>query len=348
MKRTLMALAALMLVLNLAVATEFPILDKQVEIRQARIAILTKTQEISMQAVIDYMEEVSNGSGHSKLESIKDEFVDQADTLQTLTTHVGVNNALRGLRDVTTDFRVKTRERMTEHHGRPLVLLGNIAIAIADHKDELDDLRGAYWDKRKENELEIFDIRIERGQKILDKLEEHGYNITEAQEKLDEIEAKRDDLEDALDSQNHLEVIAVQVEIFRLSGELIEIVRDTQFDKPTKLRVRHWIAVGERVLERTNTIISELETLGYDVSELEEIHDEAEGHLEDAKAAYEDGDMEAAGEALKAFRDSLRELKDAYRDLVFGEDDEEIEAEVEAISDALEETADEMEASIPA
>ncbi|MCD4739946.1 hypothetical protein K8R43_01990 [archaeon] len=347
MKRFFLALFAMLIVCSIAFA-DFPVLDRQVDTRKAHINILTRTQEIGMQAVIEYFDELGNASS-GKMPTIKEEFSDQANHLQTLTTHIAINNALRDLRGVSSDFRVESRERTRQHNGKALQILAKVTDALAEHESELDDLRDAYWEKRKENALEIFDLRVERAQNILDRLENHSYDITLAQAKLGEIEDKRSDLEAALDAHDNLEVISVHSEILGLSRELAQIVRDLQVDIPLKFRIRHWVGVGDRVIERTETIISELDSLGLDVTELESIHAEAEGYWNEAKTAYDEGDFEAAKEALENLRDTLRKLRDAYHDLVFGgELPEEIEPKVEAIVDSLDETTADMEETLPA
>lgn len=329
-------------------AEEFPILDKQVEIRQAHLRWTTAIQETSMEVVIAYIDEISNGTeGSTELESLLEEFQAQTETIETLTTHVALNNALRQLRQITTDFRVETRKQMNEHNGRYLELANRIKTALGENKDELDNLEDTYWEKRKDNALEIFDIRVERAQNVLDTLQAKDYDTREAQAKLDEIKAKRSELVDAFDKKDNLAIAQVHRDIFELSKELARIVRDLQVEIPREVRVRHWINVGERIVDRTATIISELDRLGIDVTELREIHAQAEADLEKAKEAFDAGDLEGAIDALKDLKTDLIELREAYEELVFGgELSGDIKATVASTSAVLSDTIEEMEADI--
>ena len=249
--------------------------------------------------------------------------------------------------DITRDFRLETREQMKEHDGKDWELLTRVIIALEADKEELDNLEDEYWEIREKNSLEIFDIYVDWAQDILDILEDNGYDIAEAQEKLDEIKDQREDLEDALKDRDRIEILQIHLEIIDLSMELGQIVRDMQVEIPPKKVVEHWINVGDRMVERTDTIISELETLGIDVTELQEIHSKAEADLEKAQEEFNKGNLAGAIDALKDLKTDLIELRDAYEELIFGGSlPEDIEAKVEAMVDTLDDTIEDMEESI--
>lgn len=339
MKKLFMVLVLAILATSIVAAAEYPVLDKQIEIRKNHIKWMSEVKKIGMDATIDYFDGI-NGSTE-ELESIKEDFEEQESLILGMDTHVGLNNGMRELRTITGTFRKETMNQLRQTPGKPMVLAAEIVTALDEHKDELDAFKDAYWDLHEENSLEIFDLRVERAETILSKLEDHGYNISEAEAKLDEIKAKKTDLESAFEERDLIQIAAVHLEIFELSKELGEIVRDLQVEVPPRIRARHWIFVGERVVERTGVIISDLDELGIDVSELEEIHGEADELLEEAKDAFDSNQTEEAIDTLKEFRDKLEELKEAYSDLVFG-DMPEVEALVEANEEALEEVVSEM------
>jgi len=330
-----------------AVAYEYPVLDKQVEIRQAHLKWVTTVLEVSMEATIEYIDEISDGAGTSDLTSLLGDFREQTGEIETLTTHVALNNAIRQLGEITGDFRTETRQQLIEYKGNGLQLLAKIQEALDENEDELDELEDEYWETAKENTLEIFDIYVDFAQDVLDKLQEHGYDITEAQEKLDEIKYKKDDLEDALESRDYDEIKEVISEIKELSEELGDIVRDLQVEVPPKKIIEYWINVCSRAVYRTDTIIDELETLGFDVTELREIHGKAEAHLEEAEDEFNAGDLDGALEALKDVKQDFIELREAYDDLIFGgELPADMEAKVESVSNALDDIVDEMDESL--
>jgi len=340
-------LVAALLAPGIAAALDYPVLDNQLETRRRHLTWLLTLQEVSMEAVHDYIDEVSDGEGAGRLETLLDEYREAVAEIDSYDTHVGLNNYIRSLRDVTTSFREETRERMSQYDGRPVVLLIRIAERIDDDSERLERLRDEYLESRNRNTLANFDIRVERAQHVLDLLGERGYDVSEAQAKLDEIAALRDDLEAALVDQDNAEILSVSLEALELSRQLADHVRDLQVQVPGKRVLQHWVNVGERVLDRTDAIIDELGRLGLDTGELEDIHGEAEGRLALAVEKLEEEDYEAAAEALRGLKDSLLELREAYLDLVFPEGyPDELDDAMETLGERLEEMADNLEESL--
>jgi len=289
---------------GLALASDYPVLDNQVETRRAQLEWLLGVQEFSMEAVVEYISEVSEGNGTTTMSSILADFSGRIDGISSYTTHVGLNNFLRDLKDVSKDFRDDSKDMMTTYDGKYLTLIARIASKLEDSQAALDLLKDNYWTVRSGNVLENFDIRVERAQGILDLLEARGYNITEADSKLAEISALRDDLE-------------VGLETLELSGELVLIVKDLQVTVPPKRVVGHWVNVGNRVVERIGPIISELKTLGLDVSTLETIHGEAVTHAALTEEKPGEGDLIGAVDALIDLQSDIEDLIDVYTGLVF-------------------------------
>ena len=330
-----------------AFAADFPILTKQVEIRQAHLEWKSAGQEIGMETIIAYINEISENAGAAQLSSLLDGFKNQSQTMQTLTTHVAFNNAFKQLRKITTDFRLETRKQMKEHKGKASALISKIKIALEEKQSELDGLKDAFLAVGKNNSLEIFDIRVNHAQEVLNALSANGYDITAAQAKLDEIKNKRSSLESALDEQDNTKIRQVHLEILNFSKELRQIVRDLQVEVPKNKMIKHWTHVGDRVVERTNTIISELETLGIDTTTLRGIHSQAEVDLEKARNEFDAGNFEEAINALKDLKTDLIELRDAYEVLVSGDVlPKNMENKIEATINALDNTVGKMENSI--
>jgi len=351
MKKILITLVFILAIfstgVSVAFAADFPVLEKQVETRQTHLEWITAIQETSMEAVIGYVGGISNDTGTSELTSLRNDFNDQTEKIETLTTHVALNNAHRQLRQITTDFRIETRKQMSEHNGKYLALLSSIKTALDENKEKLDNLKSTYWETRKDNALEIFDIRTGRAQNILDTLKENGYDTVEAQAKLNKIEGKRSELEGALNDRDNIKILQVHLEILDLSKELRKIVRDLQVEIPQEMRVKFWINVGDRVVERTDTIISELETLGIDVTGLRGIHSKAETDLKKAQDEFNVGNLEEAIDALKDLKTDFIELRKAYEELVFGGVlSGDMKVKVESTSAVLSDTIKDMEESI--
>lgn len=314
-----LALVASSLLLGVVTANEYPVLENQVKNRQAHLGWILKLQEITMEAVVDYIDEISEGEGVSELKKILGEFIEESNEIESFTTHVGLNNYLRELKDITGNFRIEARSQMKEYDGKVVALLVRIGEKIEENQDQLDALKDRYWETRKENMLENFDIRVERALNVIHTLEERGYDVSEAKNKLDEIKALRGELEVALDDRDNLEILDVSIEALELSKELYEIIRNLQVEVTPKRILQHWVNIGGRVVERTGVIIDELKSLGLETENLETIHNEAESNQGEAEAKLEEADFDGTAKALSNLVDSLIELRNAYVDLVFPE-----------------------------
>lgn len=349
MKRATIILLLLVscLIPGAVAAGEYPILDNQMETRHAHITWTLTIQEISMEAVVDYIDEVSEGNGTATLNAILTEFRSKMAEVGSYTTHIGLNNLLRDLRDTTTRFRTESRSRMTDYDGKGIVLLIRIAERLADSQGRLDPLKNQYWATRKANVLQNFDIRVERAQTVLDRLTERDYDTSAAQAELDEIETLRSDLEAALDAMDNVRILGVSLDALERSIALAQTIRDLQLEIPPTRIVTHWVNVSERVVDRTGTIIDELTDLGLDTTELAEIHGNAKAHLAEAKADLEACNYLSAAGALTELKDDLLELRDAYVDLVFPEGTpSQLETAMETMGGKLEEIAGKMTESL--
>jgi len=342
------AIAMLLLMLSpIATAIEFPILDKQVEIRQSHLAWITAEQEIRMYAAIEYIHNISAGQGTAELDSLLTELQEQKGKIQTLTTHVALNTALRQLQQITSDFREELRNQMNAYQGKTLLLLHQIQTGVENNATMLSSLEDTYWTTRQTNELWIFDTRIENAQTILTTLTSRGYNTTESQAKLDEIQDERSELEAAYEARNQNQIHSVNMQILKLSNELREIVRNLQIQIPQEKIVQYWIRVGERAVNRTATIISEIEILGINVTSLQQIHSQAEVDLTKAKDAFNVNDMQGAIDALHELKADFIDLKDAfYRLVIDGEVTGDAKTLCEQTQTALNDTIDGIEESI--
>ena len=230
MKRATIILLLLVscLIPGAVAAGEYPILDNQMETRHAHITWTLTIQEISMEAVVDYVDEVSEGNGTATLSAILTEFRSKMAEVGSYTTHIGLNNFLRDLKDTTTSFRTESRSRMNDYDGKGIVLLIRIAERLADSQGRLDSLRNQYWATRKANVLQNFDIRVERAQTVLDRLTERDYDTSATQAELDEIKTLRSDLEAALDAMDNVRILEVSLDAIERSIALAQTIRDAR------------------------------------------------------------------------------------------------------------------------
>jgi hypothetical protein len=297
-----------------ATDTTFPVLDNQVAVRQAHLAWKIAEQESGMQSAIGYIGTLE-GADTSKLSAIESEFSSIASTVGSLDTHAGLNSVVHKLVQKGIEFRLEGVRQMVAGKGSWTDLRAAISAGLDRDAAAIDALELAYRNTRTDLTLENFHTRVDRAQKVLDALKAKGYDTAPAQATLDAIRAKEAALKAALESQDTDQVRTVWAELNDLSKQLAAQVKDLQVQVPQEKKIRFWIGVGTRAVDRAGQVIGDLERLGIDTSTLEPVLDKARNHLKVAQDAAASGDLTGAQLALSDLRTDFRDLAGAYRDL---------------------------------
>ncbi len=150
----------------------------------------------------------------------------------------------------------------------------------------------------KEVGLAVFDLHICLAQEKLNRFYNLGFNVTEAQEILDDIKDMRDDLEAAYDSGNRTEVAMVKVEIARMWGEFHRAF--------VRLNSKVMKYQFERAKEKLTQAMNKLQQMGVDTSKMQEKleklermtkHLENESSLEEFNEKFNELNQEIKGKA---------------------------------------------------
>ena len=339
----ILVLGLLALPVSAAGENTFPVLDNQVQVRQAHLVWKVAEQESGMAAAIGYIDSLE-GTDCTKLFAIYLEFAATAGTIGSLDTHIGLNAAVRKLVQNGVEFRLEALKQMLAGKGKLTDLRTAIKDAAGKDKAKISALELAYWDTRASLTIENFLTRVDRAQKVLDALKAKGFDTTQPQATLDAIKGKKGDMQAALDARDADQVRAVWTQIHDLSKQLVAQVKDLQVRVPEEKKVQFWINAGDRAIERSGPVLSDLELLGIDTSTLKPSLAAAKDDLQAAKTAFAVGNLKTAEQALKALRSDFKDLADAYRDLV-GEKNlsEKNLLEVRSMAGALDATVKEMQ-----
>ncbi len=114
----------------------------------------------------------------------------------------------------------------------------------------------------KEVGLAVFDLHICLAQEKINRFYNLGFNVTEAQEILNQIKDMRDDLEAAYDSGNRTEVAMVKSEIARMWGEFHRAF--------VQLNSKVMKYQFEKAKEKLTQAMNKLQQMGVDTSKMQE------------------------------------------------------------------------------
>ena len=326
----------------------YPVLSKQVEVRGAQLKIAVKIIQVSMQETIDYFNELpSDKPSTAKLQSILTEINQLNNQIDSTDTHVGLNSIIKTMQLKVREFKSEKNRLMGQVNGKQSELNKRIIIVLSDHADEINSLTERYWAIRKSNSIEVLEKRIEFAQNILNILNNNRYDITQAQEKLDEINAKKDELSESLNKRDNVQIAKINVEILSLSNELRQIVIDLQIDIPEKTRVGYYVHLGNRIVPRIDSVISDLEDLGIEVTELKSLNEQAKSKLDEADTRFTSNNLEGTIQSLNELKDILKNVHAEIISIMNNNpNNSEIAEIIESAEDALDSAVNNMDENL--
>ena len=170
-----------------------------VSVRQAYMSWLAAQQEAGMNATIGYItaHNVSAGS----LPAILGEFHKTSLGIPASGSLDSLDATLDRFRDLTRQFRDETEARLKDSSLNEGDLAAPVSLAVeGDTRAQL--LKDEYWMARMVSEPAAFDRYIRESQATLTALQEYGYDVSIAQQKLDRIGKMRSDFIAALSARN--------------------------------------------------------------------------------------------------------------------------------------------------
>lgn len=272
---------------------------------------------IGMEAIIDYVGDTNAGS--AQLVVIKDDFVALVGELETAAMDGNAGEfriILKDARDLTKDFRLESHSVLGTE-GEIGKARTRVNEALEENKEYLQTLLGNIQQSRKGAELEIIDEANDEAQGRIDDIEEKGMNVEELQAKLDEIKEKRDALKEKLEvaiascegiglgvcnTTKAQEYRDLKEEIKQDYKELREISRKIG----QAHRIANAIQASHRVIERMDSLISNAEERGADVTVAKAKLDEVVYMLDSVEAEYNESNYEGALAELKNAKEALK------------------------------------------
>jgi hypothetical protein len=295
----------------------FPLMEDPFDVRQAQISYLAFKEEVGMRETVQYIA-LRNGSP-ATLSSL----MEKADTSVLAIGSAGSDQALEyeleNLRGITHAFRDETDLRMRAISGNPDELRVVVQNA-AESSSQLHLFLDRYWQVRESSELADFDQRVIRAQETLGTLRENSYEITPAQEKLEEIVTMRTELATALRTRNNAGIELAHKKIHATSIEYARIIRDLRTSASTDTQLGLTIDQGIGVMTRSGMVNANLDQSGIDTSRADELVTRGKTQILTAQNLSRNGDPAGVRASLSEFRDTLKALRDNYRDILINEE----------------------------
>jgi hypothetical protein len=295
----------------------FPLLENQVDVRQAHLAWLAAKEKAEMEATVDYVTSV-NGST-KVLISIMNDFQHSAEMIPALNTHSDLDTEMQTFREIADKFHRETSLQMTTALGRPEDLRQVVQTSVRNSV-EAKSFENQYWHIRQSAEIAIFDLRLERTQNSLNTLREQGYEISAAQEKLTEITTMRTDLATVLRNRNDAGIEQAHKKIHTASIEYVQAVRDIKRTTTQNTHLHYLLEQGEGVMTRSGMVNADLKSIGITTNQPEKFVTLGNTQIATAQNQINAGDTPGAKATVSEFRETVKDLRDAYREILVTED----------------------------
>ena len=288
--------ALMLLVFVIPIYAQESILEKQLEIRQASLDVLTKTLEISMDASISYVREL--GGSTSELDSLKGDFLAKREEQRNVKDHASLNSGIGEMSNILKSFNVKADEIIKANNGNPLIWIGKVLAAAKENEGAINEKKDAYWEVKREKTLEIFDEQMNAINVVAKFIESSGWDMSQINAKIGQLEGLRDDLDGALSSKNEIEVAKVQFQIVAVGAELVAVGAPGLEWAYSAQTIAFWLDVASNALEGIDKMLTQLEGIGIDVSELRQVYSRATSDLNQLQNAYDTKNAALARDAL--------------------------------------------------
>ena len=177
-------------------------------------------------------------------------------------------------------------------------------------RQNLQGIRNEAWENVKSAALNVFDNRVEAAENKINAYQQAGFNTTEMEEALDELQELREDLENAFDEGDREQVQEVRADI---REKWQEIMRAQPEDREQEYR--ETVNRLNRTLERTRDLTERAEEFGLDIAEAEASQEGIENGLEIAKQALDEGNYEQAKQEIENIREQFSEYREEASNL---------------------------------
>ena len=309
------------------------------QITNARYACQAEHTFDRMEAVMDHLGD--NSYDTADLEDIYDEANDFYADTEDFYTKIGTGQARSTMVGYVNDFKQRVHDLLEND---PEAMQG-LREALGEKEKPSCPVADDLKTQRAQNFFDVFTSRLSN---FLEKFTERsGEECSGAEDVLAEIEGLEEGIAACTeDGYDHDCLKELTDEAHELTKEFKDASKECLGDRAGKVQEKMQERRGAHktvgAADRLDDIMSELETLGYDISELSEIAAEVEANVADAQEAYESG-KEAHDNAKVAHEEGDDEAAESYKAEAQEYFDEAKDA-LEATREGLEDFAEALEA----
>ncbi len=165
---------------------------------KTHVAYIGKLQQARMDGVIQYIDQISGGTGSAYLQQVQEDYLMAAFSVPVLRTVDEINAARDEMRQQSILFADETNAQMAMFNGTTDEMRAHANSRMQTVEGTFNSVMYSSWLSSETTRLTVFNQSSERRTIILDKLSAQGIDTWEAQNLSEQIDAQQSDMETAL------------------------------------------------------------------------------------------------------------------------------------------------------
>lgn len=161
-------------------------------------AYIGKIQQARMDGVIQYIDQISGGTGSAHLQQIQEDYLMAAFSIPIMRTVDEINTAREEMRQQSILFADETNTQIMMFNGTTDEMRANANSNMAVIENTFNSIMYSSWLSSETTRLTVFNQSSERRNAILGTLNTQGLDISLAQNLSDQIDEQHSELENAL------------------------------------------------------------------------------------------------------------------------------------------------------
>lgn len=165
---------------------------------KVHVAYIGKIQQARMDGVIQYIDQISEGTGSAHLQQIQEDYLVAAFSIPVMRTVDEINIARDEMRQQSILFADETNAQRVMFNGTTDEMRANANSNMHSIEGTFNSIMYSSWLASETTRLTVFNQSSERRTAILNNLSAQGLDISEAQNLSDQIDTQHLELENAL------------------------------------------------------------------------------------------------------------------------------------------------------
>jgi hypothetical protein len=212
---------------------------------KTHIAYVGEAQQARMDGVIHYIDLISNDSGTSSLQEIRNDYMMTASSIPLMGTADEITEARNELQAQSRLFSEETKSQMITFNGSIDDLRGNISISVRMVDDSFNGMKDTLWLAKDSARLTVFNTESVQRSLLLDSLEKQGIDISKARNLSEQIDGQRLVLQKALVDNSAASLKTVNDGIKSLNREFRTAVQEYRTDMQIQMKHATVLAMGD-------------------------------------------------------------------------------------------------------